>query len=41
MNNEALIRIMQNGGAGVFALKEGKLENDGFTFMFGGCFRVV
>ena len=41
VNNEALIRIMQNGGAGVFALKEGKLDNDGFTFMFGGCFRVV
>ena len=41
VNNEALIRIMQDGGSGVFGLKEGKLNNDGFTFMFGGCYQVV
>jgi|TARA_A100001011_G_C14077833_1_gene743148 hypothetical protein len=39
--NEALIRIIQQANAGVFSLKEGKMNNDDFAVMFGGWYEIA
>ena len=39
--NEALIRLMQQGGSGSYRLAEGDLNADDFTLMFGGWYEIA
>ena len=39
--NEALIRIMQQGGSGVYNLREGALIAGDFSLMFGGWYEIA
>ena len=39
--NEALIRLMQQGGSGSYRLNEGDLNNDDFSLMFGGWYEIA
>jgi hypothetical protein len=39
--NEALIRLHQQGGSGTYNLREGDLNADDFSLMFGGWYEIA